>query len=55
MRRLRKGGVVVKSLRPLLNLIRAAWLDFKLATINPMAPQLGQLRIERNEIERPTR
>lgn len=45
----------MRALRPIVNLIRAAWLDFKLAMINPMAPQLGQLRIEHNEIERPTR
>lgn len=45
----------MKAIRPILNLIRGAWLDFKLATINPMAPDMPRLRIERNEIERPSK
>jgi hypothetical protein len=32
-------------------LIRLAWLDFKLATfISPLAPELPELVIQRNEI-----
>jgi hypothetical protein len=38
---------------PLL-LIREKWLDFKLATINPMAPHLHELVIARANVKRPT-
>lgn len=45
----------IAAIRPVVVLLRGAWLDFKLATINPMAPDMPRLLIERNEIERPTR
>jgi hypothetical protein len=38
---------------PLL-LIREKWLDFKLATINPMAPHLHELVVARANVKRPT-
>jgi hypothetical protein len=41
----------VKSIRPIFNLIRGAWLDFLLRTVDPLAPHLPEMVIERDALK----
>jgi hypothetical protein len=43
----------VKAVRPVLDLIELHFLRFQLATINPMAPQLGEILQRVADLERP--